>query len=114
MNSSPILEKDALEAFQEWLGDRPVLSVGPFDFPIIDRSGKIQRLDTSSASSEVESFLSATLERHGPKSLIYVCVNLNALKYDDVHLIHFINFRYPLGVYFGAPNRRRSGPCLMS
>lgn len=76
MNSTPILERNALEAFQEWLGDRPVINVGPFDFPIIDRSGKVQRPDASSANPEVESFLSATLERYGPKSLIYVCAEL--------------------------------------
>lgn len=100
MNSSPILEKDALEAFQTWLGDRPIINIGPFDFPVIDRSNKNQ----GSSDIPVLEFLSAALKKYGPKSVIYVRITLaNVFSHPELASSYS---RSHSGVYSGALDRK--------
>ncbi|KAH8110135.1 UDP-Glycosyltransferase/glycogen phosphorylase [Phellopilus nigrolimitatus] len=66
INSTPLFEKPAIEAFQKWFGERLVICPGPFDFPIIHNDK-----DNSPVALEVDSFLDAALKKHGPNSVIY-------------------------------------------
>ena len=68
MNSTPVLEKEALQAAEGWLVDKPIICPGPFDYPLISKP----KSDSSPTKSEVENFLNTALEKHGPRSVIYV------------------------------------------
>lgn len=88
MSSTPILEKEALETFKRWFGDRPIINMGPFDFPVIDESGRLQTSKESAGVNEVMTFLSTALQKHGPKSVIYVGV---AILDQFVIMTHLVN-----------------------
>ena len=66
VNAASLLEKQAIDALQKWLGHRPVICPAPFDFPIITK-----KEDTPTAA-EVGAFLEEALKKHGPRSVIYV------------------------------------------
>ena len=89
-NTTPLLEGPAIKAWNDWLGPRPIICPGPFDFPIHEQ-GLIQ----SSESSEVTAFLDAALEKYGPSSVIYVCLlhtfhsKINALNFFNAGFFRF-------------------------
>ncbi|KAI5120748.1 hypothetical protein M0805_007822 [Coniferiporia weirii] len=67
MNSTPLLEAPAIEAFKQWFGDRPVICPAPLDFPVIEKEEDCR----SSETLAVLSFLDAALEKHGTNSVVY-------------------------------------------
>ncbi|KAI5120745.1 hypothetical protein M0805_007819 [Coniferiporia weirii] len=69
LNSTPLLEGPAIDAFKQWFGDRPIICPAPHDFPII--KGKKNSTDGSSETLAVLSFLDAALEKHGANSVVY-------------------------------------------
>lgn len=66
-NSTPLLERPALEAWQKWFGDRPVISAGPTDFEIVAHEE-----DRSPDTIKVIEFMDTALKKYGPNSVIYV------------------------------------------
>ena len=68
MCASPIYER--LEAWNTWMGAKPVINVGALSPPATDE--EIQKEKTTPVGSGVEKFLDDALEKHGPNSVVYV------------------------------------------
>lgn len=67
LNTTHLFEEPAITAFKSWFKDKPVISAGPFDFPLVKRVR-----DLSPGAQEVHSFLDSALKTHGPHSVIYI------------------------------------------
>ncbi|EJC97779.1 UDP-Glycosyltransferase/glycogen phosphorylase [Fomitiporia mediterranea MF3/22] len=67
MNTDPMFEAPSIKVFEEWFSGRPVISVGPIDFPLIPR-----REVESQTSLEVRAFLDSALHKYGSRSVVYV------------------------------------------
>ncbi|KAL5488450.1 hypothetical protein ACEPAI_6568 [Sanghuangporus weigelae] len=67
MNTTPILEKEAIAAIKEWLVDKPIICPAPFDYPVIPTKN-----DKPAVTDEVHDFLNAALHKHGPHSVVYM------------------------------------------
>ncbi|PAV17483.1 UDP-Glycosyltransferase glycogen phosphorylase [Pyrrhoderma noxium] len=74
INTASTFEKPAIEAFQEWFGERPVISAGPFGFPLVDKEDKEKEKDTPLDLQEqkIRSFLDSALEKYGSHSVLYI------------------------------------------
>ena len=46
INTASTFEKPAIEAFQKWFGERPVISAGPFGFSLVEKVDKEKEKDT--------------------------------------------------------------------
>lgn len=71
MNTTSLFEGKSIETFQEWFGERPVISLGPLDFALFERQATV-----SLTGMEVEAFLDKAMENIGPNSVIYVSADL--------------------------------------
>ncbi|KAI5120747.1 hypothetical protein M0805_007821 [Coniferiporia weirii] len=69
MNTTPLLEGPAIEAFKQWFGDRPIICPGPLDFSVIKREKNV--VNSSSETLAVLTFLNSALEKHGANSVVY-------------------------------------------
>ncbi|EJC97778.1 uncharacterized protein FOMMEDRAFT_162597 [Fomitiporia mediterranea MF3/22] len=64
MNTNSIYEAPSIRAFEGWLSGRPVINVGPVDFPLFPR------LETASQTTlEVKAFLDSVLHKFSPARL---------------------------------------------
>lgn len=71
MNTTHLFEGKSIEAFQEWFGERPVISLGPLDFSLFEK-----QTTASTTGMEVKAFLDTAVQKHGPNSVIYVSTSL--------------------------------------
>ena len=87
INTASTFEKPAIEAFQEWFGERPVISAGPFGFPLVDKEDKEKEKDTPLDLQEqkIRSFLDSALEKYGSHSVLYV----SSLKNESIVRIKY-------------------------
>lgn len=65
MNTTSLLEGPAVKTFEEWFAGKPVITCGPWDFPLLPRQA-------SPTKTEVEVFLDSALGKYGPHSVVYV------------------------------------------
>ena len=68
MCATPIYER--LEAWNAWMGARPVINVGALSPPATDE--EIHNEKAAPVGGEVEKFLDDALKKHGPNSVVYV------------------------------------------
>lgn len=71
MQTSSVYE--SLEAWDKWIGARPVISVGALSPPATDE--QIKKEKATPVGGEVEKFLDDALEKHGPNSVVYVSLS---------------------------------------
>lgn len=64
-------EGGVLEKWQEWLGDRPSIAIGPVT-PMPTLEEVKMQIASDDISSKVESFLNDAYDTHGPNSVVYV------------------------------------------
>lgn len=100
MNSSPLFEGPALDAWQSWFGDRPVVGAGPVDYEIVDYSK-----DKSPDTLKIINFLDSALEKYGANSVIYVgfCSNTSFLP-TILRLPNIAFIRFHVVVYGAREN----------
>lgn len=74
-------EPEGVAEVRAWFAEtsRKAYAVGPL-FPLGEGAAAGERLQ-SDKPSEIEQFLEATLESHGPKSLLYVCHSSSLFQY---------------------------------
>ena len=68
MCASPIYER--LEAWNKWMGAKPVINVGALSPPATDE--EIKKEKAAPVGGEVEKFLDDALEKYGANSVVYV------------------------------------------
>lgn len=71
LQSSPYVEAEAIDAWKEWYGSRPVVSIAPLSQPVGDTEKALYR-KFSPGFSKVEKFLDDAVEKYGEHSIIYV------------------------------------------
>ncbi|KAL5530853.1 hypothetical protein ACEPAF_7111 [Sanghuangporus sanghuang] len=67
MNTSSLLEKEAVDAVQKWFAGRPVICPAAFDFPLFPK-----KPDMSQVAIEVNEFMDDALKKHGAHSVVYM------------------------------------------